>query len=344
MAVRDAEQTLTRAAESVLNQGYQDVQLILVAQPSRDTTRSICDRLVERDLRCDVVDTSENDSLAALDAGVDAARGTYVLFMRQDDWLGADALERMMRVATSYDLDLVIPSLSIDAMDRRGVRLSQIERAQSDVYLSVREVRAQASHIIESAGFCEAFGRLYRRQRIESLGLRMSISVDASSYFISYIEDIERVGVVGEAVYHIQRSSRVADAYEPGLYERFERDHAHLLGLAAHWGLEDDPKCIQAIHRRHLRQLIACIENVCACRALSSIERADRVRDMIVAASTRKTVVALRGTRRLHREFGLMYDHIARQNVAACCMAVRMQGMIRLPRLPFAREDAVVAL
>lgn len=339
MTVCDAEPTLSRAAESVLNQDFDDVQLVLVAMPSRDHTRSMCARLVERDYRCDMIEVETTDQLVAYDAGVDAARGDYVLFMGQRDWLGARALGRLAALAREHDLQMVAPLLSIDATDARGELVSHLERAGGEVFLSASALRAQAYRFIEGDAFTVLPGRMLERARIEELGLRMAIAGSLDAYLIAFIEDVERIGIVEDAVFHLHRRAHALHAYDAGLYGRCERDHELLLALASRWGMEGDEAFMRAIHRRHVRQLITCIDNVCARRAVSSIERGERVRDMVEAPSTQRSIEALRAVP-AHRDFGLMYDSIARKNVLACCVGVRILGMGRLPQLSLVQRNA----
>lgn len=342
MTARDAEATITRAVESVLGQDFDDVQLILTVLPSRDRTLSMCERWAERDFRCDVIACEADDELAACDAGCDAARGSYVMFMRQCDWLGAHALARLAQMAREHDLELAATVLAHDAVDGHGVRKSHVDASESGVFITAREVRERAYRFIERDAFDVLQGKMLKRERLVDLGLRMVLARSAEAYLVTYIEDITRLGIAADAIYHLNTAEVRRDEFDGELYERCERDHERLLELAVHWGMEHDEHLMQAIHRRHLRRLIACIENACARREVSSIERSARVRDILEAPSTQETIAALRSAHRIHREFGFMYEHIARKNVLACCVGVRMQGMMRLPALLAPRRKAAV--
>ena len=66
---------------------------------------------------------------------------------------------------------------------------------------------------------------------------------------------------------------------------------------------------MSAVHRRYLRELIRCIENVCASsNRLSTAERRDRVQDMLDAEPTREAIEAVKES---SHEFGIMYAPIA---------------------------------
>lgn len=340
MAVRDAETTLSRAVESVLGQEFDDVQLVLVVLPSADGTRAMCDRIAGRDFRCDVIEAEDDDVAAACDLGMDAARGTYLIFMGQADWLGVQTLERLVALASAHDLELAAPVLSLDTTNTHGERVSHLDHIASGVFLSKQEVRDEARHFIEADGFGTLRGKLLKRTRVDALGLRLGLAQGSMDFLISYLEDIERLGIAQDAIYHVPQPTRIPAELRGNAFEHCERDHELLLGLAAHWGREDDDELMEAIHRRHLRRLIGCIDRVCAQRSVSSIERSARLRDMIGAPSTQRTIAALRNARHVHREFGLMFEYIARRNVWACCVGARLS--MALPPLQTLRRNAAV--
>ncbi len=341
MTVQNAESTLLRAIESVLSQSMDDLQLVLAVLPSHDRTLETCERWAERDIRVDVVPCGAPDQAAAFDAGVDAARGTYVMLMGQGDWLGRGLLAPLVALAAEHDLELVCAALVPEGIEAFSAHVRPEAAGASEMLLlSTDEVRAQAHRFIESDAFGTLRGKMLLRDRVCELGLRMALARDEQAYLISYLEEVARVGVCESVQFHL--AAPAGDGGTAVDFECCERDHAHLLGLARTWGLEDDPALWQAIHRRHMRHLIACISRVCAQRSISSIERSDRVRDMIEAPSTQETIRVLQGADRVHRDFGLMFGPIARGNVAACCLSARVSDLIRMPRMPFISRNAAV--
>ena len=64
--------------------------------------------------------------------GIDAARGEYVFFCDHDDWLGAEALERLYEFATSCDSDIVLPKMA--GLQRRIPRVVFTETIRECVF------------------------------------------------------------------------------------------------------------------------------------------------------------------------------------------------------------------
>lgn len=88
MPVYRVEKHLEKAVNSILNQDFNDWELILVDDCSPDTSGQIADRLAEGNERIQVIHLPENMGVcAARNRGIETARGTYITFVDSDDTL-----------------------------------------------------------------------------------------------------------------------------------------------------------------------------------------------------------------------------------------------------------------
>lgn len=100
----DAERHVLRTLESVLDQDFDDVQLVVCDCASHDRTAAICRRCAEREIRLDVIELEDTDRSLAFDRALGVARGRYVLVLGQNDWLAPRALEHLHALLTEHDL------------------------------------------------------------------------------------------------------------------------------------------------------------------------------------------------------------------------------------------------
>jgi len=106
--VYKAEQHLEKCTESILKQTFTDIELILVDDGSPDNCPQLCDKIALGDKRVKVIHQKNAGVSAARNAGLDRASGSYIAFVDSDDYLELDMYERMMRIASKYDCDLVM--------------------------------------------------------------------------------------------------------------------------------------------------------------------------------------------------------------------------------------------
>lgn len=86
------EQYLARCVDSLLQQSFQDFELILVNDGSPDNCGRICDVYAEKDHRIKVIHQSNSGVSQARNKGLEIASGKYIVFVDSDDWVGRDYL------------------------------------------------------------------------------------------------------------------------------------------------------------------------------------------------------------------------------------------------------------
>lgn len=106
--VYKVEEYLADCLTSVLNQTFQDYEVILVDDGSPDSCPQLCDEWATKDERIKVIHRENGGLSAARNSGVKAAKGDYLYFLDSDDELTPDALEVMYRLVDAHSrVDLV---------------------------------------------------------------------------------------------------------------------------------------------------------------------------------------------------------------------------------------------
>ena len=103
--VYQAEKTLEACVESVRSQSYDDWNLILIDDGSRDASPALCDALAEKDERIRVVHQPNGGVSAARNRGLQEVRSPWVYFLDSDDLLMPGALELLRRLAADNGAD-----------------------------------------------------------------------------------------------------------------------------------------------------------------------------------------------------------------------------------------------
>ena len=88
--VYKAESFLSNCINSILNQTYRDLEVILVDDGSPDFSGQICEEYAEKDGRVKVIHQKNAGAAAARNCGLKAAAGKYIAFVDSDDWIDRD--------------------------------------------------------------------------------------------------------------------------------------------------------------------------------------------------------------------------------------------------------------
>ena len=113
--VYKAEEYLDECIQSVLNQTYPDIELILVDDGSPDKSGEICDRYAKDDSRIKVFHQQNSGVCAARNKGLAISSGDYFTFLDSDDTLSKYALELLFQDLKENDADMAIGA--VDSVD-----------------------------------------------------------------------------------------------------------------------------------------------------------------------------------------------------------------------------------
>ncbi|OUN47550.1 hypothetical protein B5G20_02175 [Collinsella sp. An7] len=119
----NCERFVGQCIESILNQTYGSLELIVVDDGSTDETLKICNSYAEKDARMKVIHQENGGPFSARMAAYPSISGDYVLHVDADDCLRVDALETLKPLAESGGYDIIFfefsPSLDYSSMDKR---------------------------------------------------------------------------------------------------------------------------------------------------------------------------------------------------------------------------------
>ncbi len=117
-----AEKFLNICIDSILNQTYQDLEVILINDGSPDSSGSICDEYMKKDDRVKVIHQKNAGVSAARNAGLECAMGEYITFVDSDDFIQPQMYEKMIEYAQEYQCDLVMcDCIKVDSGGRKTV-------------------------------------------------------------------------------------------------------------------------------------------------------------------------------------------------------------------------------
>lgn len=103
--VYNVKDYLQRCVESVIKQDYSDYEMVLVNDGSTDGSGELCDELAERDKHIRVIHKKNGGLSSARNAGLEEAKGKYIMLLDSDDWIEVGCLQKFSELfPNNYDL------------------------------------------------------------------------------------------------------------------------------------------------------------------------------------------------------------------------------------------------
>lgn len=93
--VYNVEEYIEQALDSLINQTYKNIEIIIIDDGSTDNSAIICERYAEEDKRIVVIHTANNGVAIARNLGINLAKGEYIGFVDPDDYINLEMFEKL---------------------------------------------------------------------------------------------------------------------------------------------------------------------------------------------------------------------------------------------------------
>ena len=123
---------LPQTIQSIRQQSYQDLEIILVNDCSTDNSLTIINDAANKDNRIIVVNKKVNEGEDyARFSGLEKATGDYIAFLDADDWLTKDAVKTLLEISNTHNVDIVYAN-NIRVFSQK-LKINRINTFDSDI-------------------------------------------------------------------------------------------------------------------------------------------------------------------------------------------------------------------
>lgn len=246
--VYNVEKYLDRCIQSVVNQTYEHLEIILVDDGSPDNCPQMCDDWAKRDKRIKVVHKKNAGLGMARNTGIEHATGEYICFFDSDDYIELDAIEACVQLAQKERVDIV--AFGNDRITQKGAVLSKRIPNPPRKVFSGEEVRknllpktlsydpktGENWHLSLSGCFALFSVSLIETHHWRFVSEREIICEDFYSVLQLYAK-AEKVAIIDRVFYHYTVNvCSLSHTYREDRYERIADFYKKLLSLCDELG------------------------------------------------------------------------------------------------------------
>ena len=106
--VYNVEHYLDKCLDSLINQTYKNLEIIVINDGSTDNSGEICQEYAQKDSRIIYIEKENGGQSEARNMGLDRMTGSYVTFVDSDDWVELDYVENLYKKITEYQADIAV--------------------------------------------------------------------------------------------------------------------------------------------------------------------------------------------------------------------------------------------
>lgn len=208
--IHNVEVYLRTCVESILNQTYQEFELILVDDGSVDQSGIICDEYSKKSSKVRTIHQNNQGPSAARNKGMEVSEGKYITFVDADDYIEICYLENLWQSVKEYDADLVISGMYIVKEGIKAKRQNGLMVAASEITMSVSKKEAYQRMLEGKRTLLFAWGKLYNRRLFQKIKYPEGEIYEDEKVICRIIEEADNIVCTSYVGYfYVQRSDSV---------------------------------------------------------------------------------------------------------------------------------------
>lgn len=163
VGIYNSEKFLRKGLESIRNQTWTNIEVLLMDDGSPDNSGTICDEYAALDNRFIPIHKKNSGVCDSRNKGLDVATGDFVCFMDGDDWLSPDFVEYMMSIIHKTNTQMALSAHLFTTRNQKQIACDKIES---------RDYSCVASDIIYLKMVLGPWNKLYSMELIKKYNIR----------------------------------------------------------------------------------------------------------------------------------------------------------------------------
>lgn len=199
--IYNVENYLYKCINSIVNQTYSNLEIILVDDGSPDGCGLICDEYAAKDGRIHVIHKENGGLSDARNAGLDIMTGDYVGFVDSDDWIEADMYEKLLANIKNFEADMAFGGVSDDLeKDDRVISIKTSDYGAKPFAESKTE--AMKRYFL---GSWAAWDKLYKADLFDNIRFPVGEINEDEAIVLQLLDQCEKVCYTNTIFYHYMK-------------------------------------------------------------------------------------------------------------------------------------------
>ena len=220
---------LKQFLDSIVNQTYDDLEIIIVNDGSIDDSLKICEVYGFRDKRIKIINQENKGVSVARNNGINLASGDYVLFVDGDDWLETDTVEKVFTLMNQNDL--VCFSYFKNYFDNCATRKLGLNGNFDASFLKRRITGLLGEELKDPSqldSLVTVWGKVYKTAIIKKYAIAFKDLKEIGTwedglFNLEYLNFSKSVYIMDQAFYHYRKTNQhsLTSVYKPNLVQQW---------------------------------------------------------------------------------------------------------------------------
>lgn len=220
--IYNSEKYLKECLDSVAAYQHHDLECILVNDGSTDSSASICQQYVNQDARFRLLSQKNSGVSATRNAGIEAATGTYMIFLDADDFLADHAWEEIAFVSKNLDYDFMVFSYYTlyengdrkeELFEGTGKAGSDIGKTCSGIGKTCTDIEKIRKMMLTTSRLNTCWGKLFRTELVKKHKIRFQTDLKTGEDFVfvlNYFQICHSAALFNLSIYYYRQHAMSA--------------------------------------------------------------------------------------------------------------------------------------
>ncbi len=202
--VYNVKKYLQRCLDSVIEQTYQNLEVILIDDGSTDHSGKICKEYAKKDVRIHVISQKNQGVGAARNKGLDTAKGEYITFVDSDDFISKDMIETMY--GELIRLNVTYIGCGYNHLDSKGNILGSYTVNEITTYSGIQALQRHYMISEKKENFILVWGKLFRRELFHCLRFSSELFFEDMHLMPYILQKCNKIAFVPYIGYNYQKN------------------------------------------------------------------------------------------------------------------------------------------
>lgn len=254
--IYNVEKYIRKCIESIINQTYRNIEIILVDDGSPDNCGKICDEYAKKDSRVKVIHKKNGGLSDARNKGTEVATGEYIMYVDSDDYIELSACEELYNIINAGNVDIVCYNFKkVDELGNTIDNKNIYSQGNSKKIIEMTYEEAMVDNLNRRNIRYEAGSKIYANKIVKKIKFPLNMLAEDFATFYKFLAEAKKIVFYDRCLYnYVQRNGSIMSKKDTKLYlDMFitEKDIYYVMKKVCK---EDDSK--KLLENRHFNVLL----------------------------------------------------------------------------------------
>lgn len=262
MPVYNSENYVNKGINSIVNQSYNNWELIIIDDGSTDNTYNVCKEMTF-DLRIKLFRIDNSGPSYARNYGLDKSNGDYILFLDSDDYFEINALDILKGEIEKNNSELIFFANYTDKYKNNNYIIEKNNSLKEIVYKNNNDLKNDFINLFQYTYIYPVWNKVYSRKIINKYNVRFPESIKFAEDLVFNMKiypHIEKAQIIKEALYHYvsRENESITTSFNINRFEQLNIMYNYCITGIKKWC----PETINLFSNNYILEVSVCMNSL----------------------------------------------------------------------------------